>query len=150
MLSLSSLSIRVQKISLSCLNRHAVSLTCYIAPPPQGLLRGINVAARIRTRDLPVQPDASDLATDQNPTCVYYINIWSPRVCQSRGLSGVCFCPHRCQIKSFIFTLFSMGWHLGSGGHESTVKTHKNGESNFHLKGGSRQGPTKQSPGHSC
>jgi len=38
-----------------------------------------------------------------------------------------------------------MGMHLGSGGHENTVKTHKNGELNFHLKGGSRQGPTKQS-----
>jgi len=34
----------------------------------------------------------------------------------------------------FIFTLFSMGWHLGSGGHENTIKTRKNGESNFHLK----------------
>jgi len=33
----------------------------------------------------------------------------------------------------------------GSGDHESTVKTHKNGESNFHLKGGSGLGPTKQS-----
>jgi len=44
-------------------------------------------------------------------------------MCQSTGLSGVCFCPHRFQIKSFIFTLFSMGWHLGSGGHENTVKT---------------------------
>jgi len=50
-----------------------------------------------------------------------------------------------CQIKSFIFTLFSMGMHLGSGGHENTVKTHKNDESNFHLKGGSGLGPTKQS-----
>jgi len=38
-----------------------------------------------------------------------------------------------------------MGWHLGSGGQENTVKTRKNDESNFHLKGGSRQGPTKQS-----
>jgi len=38
-----------------------------------------------------------------------------------------------------------MGWHLGSGGHENTVKTRKNGESNFHLKEWSRQGPTKQS-----
>jgi len=55
-----------------------------------------------------------------------------------------------CQIKSFIFTSFSMGWHLGSGGHENTVKTHKNGESNFHLKEGSRQGPTKTELGHSC
>jgi len=67
------------------------------------------------------------------------------RLLQSTGLSGVCFRSHRCQIKSFIFTSFLMGWHLGSGGHESTVKTHKNGESNFHLKGGSRPGPTKQS-----
>ena len=38
-----------------------------------------------------------------------------------------------------------MGMHSGSGGHENTVKTHKNGELNFHLKGGSRQGPTKHS-----
>jgi len=38
-----------------------------------------------------------------------------------------------------------MGMHLGSGGHENTVKTHKNDESNFHLKGGSGLGPTKQS-----
>jgi len=67
-------------------------------------------------------------------------------VCASQGtFSGVCFCPHHCQIKLFIFTSFLMGWHLGSGDHESTVKTHKNGEWNFHLKGGSRQGPTKQS-----
>jgi len=34
---------------------------------------------------------------------------------------------------------------LGSGGDENTVKTHKIGESNFHLKGGSGLGPTKQS-----
>jgi len=38
-----------------------------------------------------------------------------------------------------------MGMHSGRGGHENTVKTHKNGESNFHLKGGSGLGPTKQS-----
>jgi len=38
-----------------------------------------------------------------------------------------------------------MGMHLGSGGQENTVKTHKNDGMNFHLKGGSSQGPTKQS-----
>jgi len=38
-----------------------------------------------------------------------------------------------------------MGLHLGSGVDENTVKTHKIGESNFHLKGGSGLGPTKQS-----
>jgi len=38
-----------------------------------------------------------------------------------------------------------MGWHSGSGDHENTVKTHKNGESNFHLKEWLRPGPTKQS-----
>jgi len=32
-----------------------------------------------------------------------------------------------------------------SGDHENTLKTRKNGESNFHLKRGSRPGPTKQS-----
>jgi len=38
-----------------------------------------------------------------------------------------------------------MGWHSGSGDHESIVKNRKNGGMNFHLKRGPRQGPTKQS-----
>jgi len=66
--------------------------------------------------------------------------------CHSPGLSAVfVFGFNCCQIKLFIFTSFSMGMHSGSGGQENTVKTHKNGELNFHLKGGSRPGPTKQS-----
>jgi len=31
------------------------------------------------------------------------------------------------------------------GGHENTVKTHEIGGVNFHLKGGSKLGPTKLS-----
>jgi len=55
--------------------------------------------------------------------------------CASQGtFSGVCFRSHRFQIKSFLFTSFSMDWHLGSGGHENTVKPHKKDESHFHLK----------------
>jgi len=36
-----------------------------------------------------------------------------------------------------------MGLQWECGGHENTVKTRKNDESNFHLKGGSGLGPTK-------
>jgi len=50
-----------------------------------------------------------------------------------------------CQINSFIFTSFSICWHWVSGDHENIVKTHKNDESNFHLKEWLRPGPTKQS-----
>jgi len=60
---------------------------------------------------------------------------------------------NRCQINSFIFTSFSICWHWVSGDHENTVKTRKNDESNFHLKGGSGLGPTKQSrafPAEGC
>jgi len=53
----------------------------------------------------------------------------------------------------FVFTSFSMGLPLVGGGQENIVKTHKNGLVNFHLKGGSRQGPTKVSqalPAEGC
>jgi len=36
-----------------------------------------------------------------------------------------------------------MGLHSGSGDHENTVKTRKNGGMNFHLKEWPRPGPTK-------
>jgi len=38
-----------------------------------------------------------------------------------------------------------MGMHSGRGDHENTIKTRKNGESNFHLKRCPKLGPTKQS-----
>jgi len=38
-----------------------------------------------------------------------------------------------------------MGLQWESGGHENTVKTHKNDELNFHLKRGSGLGPTELS-----
>jgi len=46
----------------------------------------------------------------------------------------------------FIYFYIVFNGDVGvSGDHENSVKTHKNGESNFHLKRGSRPGPTKQS-----
>jgi len=47
--------------------------------------------------------------------------------------------------RSFVFTLFSMGLPWVGGGQENTIKTHKIGLVNFHLKGGSGLGPTKLS-----
>jgi len=68
-----------------------------------------------------------------------------PPLSQAMGLSGVCFWVQLLSNKFIYFYIVFNGDAGVSGGEENTVKTHKNGELNFHLKRGSRQGPTKHS-----
>jgi len=74
------------------------------------------------------------------PFVTNQVSLHDHQLCQAGRLSGVCFCSHRCQIKSFIFTLFSMGLQWESSDNENTVKTHENDELNFHLKEWPRPG----------
>jgi len=66
-------------------------------------------------------------------------------VSQASIVSGVCFWVQLLSNKFIYFYIVFNGDAGVSGDHENSVKTHKNGESNFHLKRGSIPGPTKQS-----
>jgi len=71
-------------------------------------------------------------------------------LCQSTGVSGVRFRSYRCQIKSFIFTSFSMGMHSGERGVRKHRKNPLKWWDEFSFKGMVQAGTNKTDSGHSC